>query len=141
MSIPTGLGNLIIGYDEFVGAVPPGDRGGSHNLVMGRENKSTTKSCASIVTGDGNTQAGIESIVLGGYQNNEQGSWSMILAGRNNSDHGGLEVMIGGGANTITGWNSDTVLIGGLSNVYNGSMYTVGFGGLNGIITEVPSIQ
>jgi hypothetical protein len=44
----TGLGNLIIGYDEPPGSQPltglplnPGDRGGSHNLVIGRFNRFT----------------------------------------------------------------------------------------------------
>ena len=43
---PTGLGNLIIGYDEDPSVIPalplsPGDRGGSHNLVIGRANRFT----------------------------------------------------------------------------------------------------
>ncbi len=49
----TGFGNLIIGYDDAPGSQPltgfplnPGDRGGSHNLVIGRFNRFTQAASA-----------------------------------------------------------------------------------------------
>ena len=62
---PRGLGNLIIGYDEdpqtFVdrspaGALPhaalsPGDRGGSHNLVIGAAHRFTQAAFGGLVAG------------------------------------------------------------------------------------------
>ena len=52
---PTGLGNLIIGYDEDPAVAPvaggptlePGDRGGSHNLVIGRWHPHRWRCCQS----------------------------------------------------------------------------------------------
>src|SRR5205823_4276431 len=72
---PTGLGNLIIGYDEDpknsltgdssdgipINAAPgvpsplsPGDRGGSHNLVIGGGNRFTQAAFGGFVAGERN---------------------------------------------------------------------------------------
>jgi FtsZ-binding cell division protein ZapB len=55
---PTGLGNLIIGYDDdpaLRGTFPltSGDRGGSHNLVIGRGNKFTKAAFGGLLTQKG----------------------------------------------------------------------------------------
>jgi hypothetical protein len=53
---PTGLGNLIIGYNEwFFG---PLDRRGVHNLILGRYNKFTNLAWGGIVSGQLNTLNG-----------------------------------------------------------------------------------
>ena len=51
---PLGLGNLIIGYDEDPGPgspLNPGDRGGSHNLVIGRFHRFTQAAFGGLVAG------------------------------------------------------------------------------------------
>lgn len=75
---PNGLGNLVVGYDE--GA--PGDKTGSHNLVVGGdhayvstggavfgESNRVEGASASVLGGEGNTAAGDLSVVLGGFDN------------------------------------------------------------------------
>ncbi len=72
-SVATGLGNLIIGYNEVPTGdttwLNSGDRGASHMLIMGRNNKYTNHSFGGIVTGWGNTVNGNDSLILGGEQN------------------------------------------------------------------------
>src|SRR5690349_2653195 len=56
---PLGLGNLIIGYDEDPAQagspLDPGDRGGSHNLVIGRFHRFTQAAFGGLVAGETNT--------------------------------------------------------------------------------------
>jgi hypothetical protein len=102
---PTGLGNLIIGYNEvwgLAGWAYPGYRGGVHNLIMGSFNRFTRLAYATLVTGVYNTADGSNGIV-DGYRN---------------TDHGGLSVILGGAYNIIgttpsEGISYDNVLIGG----------------------------
>jgi hypothetical protein len=46
-----------------------GDRGGSHNIVMGRGNKFTSSASAGIVGGLGNSISGYNNVILTGYNN------------------------------------------------------------------------
>jgi hypothetical protein len=102
---PTGLGNLIIGYNEvwgLAGWAQPGYRGGVHNLIMGSFNRFTRNTYATLVTGVYNTA---------------DGAWS-IVDGYRNTDHGQVSVMLGGAYNVIgttpsEGTSYDNVLIGG----------------------------
>jgi hypothetical protein len=56
---PTGLGNLIIGYDETgPHALDPGDRGGSHNLIIGTFHKFTTLAFGGLIAGSSNVISG-----------------------------------------------------------------------------------
>ena len=80
---PTGLGNLIIGYDEdpgtYVDSSPadnlplsplsPGDRGGSHNLVIGAANRFTRATFGGVVVGTANTINGYGASISGGAGN------------------------------------------------------------------------
>lgn len=50
----TGLGNLIIGYDELA-MFQVANRGGSHNLVIGKFNSFTSAAFGSLVAGEFNT--------------------------------------------------------------------------------------
>jgi hypothetical protein len=80
---PTGLGNLIIGYNEvwgLAGWAYSGYRGGVHNLIMGSFNRFTRLAYATLVTGVYNTGDGANSIV-DGYRNTDHGSLSVILGG------------------------------------------------------------
>jgi hypothetical protein len=79
---PTGLGNLIVGYNEGPHPDPTSGRNGSHNIVGGSLNAFTAT--GGIVFGNQNwVQAGFSSI-LGGEGNLAQGLGSSILGGRAN---------------------------------------------------------
>jgi hypothetical protein len=86
---PTGLGNLIIGYDEdpinsltgdsslglptimqtsgFPSPLSPGDRSGSHNLVIGGGNRFTQAAFGGFVAGERNTIKSFGASVDGGF--------------------------------------------------------------------------
>lgn len=65
----TGLGNLIIGYDEPPPALGGTDRHGSHNLVIGRYHRFTYDAFGGFVAGEANTISAPEASVLGGESN------------------------------------------------------------------------
>jgi hypothetical protein len=126
---PRGLGNLIIGYDEdpAVHGIPlnPGDRGGSHNLVIGRYNRFTRAAFGGLLAGELNTvsneaasvsggflnfASGIEASVNGGEGNNASGLEATVSGGVNNNASGLFANVIGGGFNTADG--QGTVVLG-----------------------------
>ena len=75
---PTGLGNLIVGYNEM--PMPTGgSRVGSHNLVVGPSHAFTSTGGA--VFGHNNLITGSSATVLGGNQNSASGPDSSILGG------------------------------------------------------------
>jgi hypothetical protein len=132
----TGRGNLIIGYDENTFSQPTGYRGGSHNLVLGRQSVFTSACFAGIVTGfqneisaegacvtggsvntasgqfasvtggNGNTASALESLVCGGEGNTASGVQSAVLGGDLDNASGDQSVVIGGGNNTASTANS-----------------------------------
>ena len=69
----TGLGNLIVGYNETTG----GSRVGSHNLVVGPSH--TFTSTGGVVFGENNYISAKSAAVLGGLQNHADGERSSIL--------------------------------------------------------------
>jgi hypothetical protein len=92
----TGLGNLIIGYNESNPSGQP--RTGSHNLVGGSFNSFSSTGgmvfglrntlsgkFATIVTGDSNTASGVNASVLGGNLNVASGLRSTVYGGLNNT--------------------------------------------------------
>jgi hypothetical protein len=92
----TGLGNLIIGYNESNPSGQP--RTGSHNLVGGSFNSFSSTGgmvfglrntlsgkYATIVTGDSNTASGVNASVLGGNLNVASGLRSTVYGGLNNT--------------------------------------------------------
>jgi hypothetical protein len=138
---PTGLGNLIIGYDEIPdlnSGLPfnPGlDRAGSHNLVLGRYNKwgrtpyngsfafggivggevnSILGECTSVVGGYGNIAAARWTVVLGGHANIASADVSTISGGEQNSSRGVCSNILGGNNNIVAG--NDAVVLGGQGN-------------------------
>jgi hypothetical protein len=159
---PTGLGNLIIGYDEdpikynFGGQLSPGDRGGSHNLVVGAANRFTKAAFGGFVVGqlntiDGsgasvsggvqntssgyfdsvsggvlNTADGYEANVSGGYQNNASGSWTSVSGGLQNTASGFNASVSGGWSNSASGTWSS--VSGGYGNVASGPRSSVSGG-------------
>lgn len=88
---PTGLGNLIIGYNEGPHPDPTSGRNGSHNIVGGTLNAFT--STAGLVMG---------------YQNWVQGEYATILGGRGNLAQGRASAILGGQVN-FTGSENQTV--------------------------------
>jgi hypothetical protein len=141
-----GLGNLIIGYDETNGTAA-GDRGGSHNLVIGPYNKFSTaayggfvagntnsisNSGTSILGGVGNFADGPNTTVVGGYENDSSGQYSVIVGGLNNWNEGvtnQCSVIVGGAQNLTL--SSCNVILGGLQNALQNPQvsYSVNLGG------------
>jgi hypothetical protein len=141
----TGLGNLIIGYDEAPGSQPltgfplnPGDRGGSHNLVIGRFNRFTQAAFGGLVAGEVNTISNVSASVTGGDQNAATGAHSTVTGGEANTASGqwasisggdfsiasGLYSTVNGGANnTASGYGAS--VSGGLLNISSASETSV----------------
>jgi hypothetical protein len=151
---PRGLGNLIIGYDEDPGSyvdrsplnnlplspLAPGDRGGSHNLVIGAANRFSQSAFsglvvgtantinaygASVTGGAGNTVPDYGSSVSGGFSNTAGGFYASVSGGTSNSTGGvyssisaGLGNSTGGNCRGTCGWA--TSVSGGSNNFANG---------------------
>jgi hypothetical protein len=146
---PSGLGNLIIGYDEAPptndGFPPfsPGDRGGSHNLVIGFGNRFTRSAFGGLVAGEANTisnQAtcvsggfsntanGLDASVSGGQFNIASGDRSSVSGGHSNTASGDVASVTGGQVNNVSG--SEASIVGGTQNTAGG-IGTVVIGGHN----------
>lgn len=128
---PNGLGNLIVGYDgipNWQSPLEPGDRNGSHNLVIGHGNKfpgisgmvhgwnnTARGQFAATIAGDSN-DAGGWSAIVGGFQNVIADELESVIVGgfRNNATTGNLSVITGGHENIVTGYSA--VINGGVSN-------------------------
>jgi hypothetical protein len=93
----TGLGNLIVGYNEASlfagGVVGAGDRSGSHNLILGFEHKYT--SWGGIVGGFRNTVSGYTASVIAGNTNTASGNASSVSGGQNNVAIGPTDTVVG----------------------------------------------
>lgn len=74
---PTGVGNVVIGYDEGSGA-----KTGSHNLILGRGQAYT--SYGSIIAGATNTDNAAEAVLFG-YQNTANAALASVTGGRMNT--------------------------------------------------------
>jgi hypothetical protein len=140
---PRGLGNLIIGYDEdpinalagdAVGGLPimqtagfpsqlqPGDRGGSHNLIIGGGNRFTRAAFGGFVAGERNTVAGIGASVSGGYLNGAN-FYGSVSGGLRNTVNGVFGSASGGLLNDSSGELSS--ITGGYINEASGTCATV----------------
>ena len=134
-----GLGNLIIGYDEAPTTLAAGERGGSHNFVMGSANKFTTWAFGSIVAGNSNLMNGHYSVILSGSGNqitgNEFGltTEGVILTGGDNYLYDATDsVIVDGGGNGIE--YEYAVVLGGAGNGSDGN----GSVTLGGVGTTLP---
>ena len=115
---PTGLGNLIIGYDEDPSTageggapdagIPPiiplppleaGDRGGSHNLVIGRWHRFTKAAFGGFIAGEANTIVGQGPSVSGGAANTADGTDASVTGGRFNTAGAPYSSVTGGQGN------------------------------------------
>ena len=100
----TGLGNLVIGYNEpRLTRDGPDETGrtGSHNLIVGREHKYS--SFGGFVAGMRNTVSGEEASVSGGSFNTASGEFSSVSAGKGNAASGLQASVSGGFDNTASG--------------------------------------
>jgi hypothetical protein len=121
----TGLGNLIIGYNE-VFQLSPGDRGGSHNLVIGRYNRFTSAASGGFVGGEKNTISNLEASVTGGEFNIASGEFASVSGGAANTAFGGHTSVSGGQRNAAYG--SGASVSGGLENAATGDHSSVSGG-------------
>jgi hypothetical protein len=148
---PIGLGNLIIGYDEdpmnsltgdssdglpimqapgVPSPLSPGDRGGSHNLVIGGGNRFTQAAFGGFVAGERNTIKSFGASVSGGFNNIASGLFASVSAGVQNIASGQFASVCGGGRNGA-GPSSGGSVNGGFENSASGPFASVGGGNLN----------
>ena len=121
----TGLGNLIIGYNEP--RFTDDARSGSHNLVMGQLNNYT--SYGGIVAGHFNVLSGPFSSITGGYANTASGQYTSVSGGTYNTASGQSAAVSGGTANTASG--PYAAVSGGSNNVASGLTSSVSGGQFN----------
>lgn len=136
------LGNLILGYNEDVGADGADTRSGSHNLVIGAEH--TFSSFAGLVTGydneiaadyatvtagTGNIASGVYASVSGGSGNTASGTYATVSGGNLNVASGGFASIGGGASNTADGGNS--TVAGGVFNLACGDQSAILGGATN----------
>jgi hypothetical protein len=145
----TGLGNLIIGYDEDPAASPiinvplkPGDRGGSHNLIIGGFNRFTRAAFGGVVAGENNSISNEGTVVIAGEVNTASGPLASVSGGESNtasgflaSVTGGLENVASGSFGSVSGGQSNTAngfvgasVAGGEANIASGILATVSGG-------------
>jgi hypothetical protein len=140
---PRGLGNLIIGYDEPPDSTeggPPlnsGDRGGSHNLVIGPFNRFTQAAFGGLVAGELNTIQSLGASVSGGANNTASGFWASVSGGLGNTASGSLASVSGQG-NTASGF--EATVSGGLGNTASGFGASVSGGRFNVASGEATSV-
>jgi hypothetical protein len=118
----SGLGNLIVGYDEDSSDT----KTGAHNLVVGIYHTYTGVGAImggygnevsgnySVVFGQYNIVSGVYAGVTGGYSNTASGSYASISAGRNSEASGYFAAVSGGGYNDASG--SYSTITGGYNN-------------------------
>ena len=139
-STANGSGNLIVGYNESDSTTI--ERGGSHNLVLGRWNQYSSFSGivhglhnavlndeSAVIAGSNNVVSGVRSAVLGGDQNTASGNKVVAIGGVNNEAKGSVTVVVGGNENTADGEAS--IILGGAGNQSLGSQNAVLGGGGN----------
>jgi cell division protein FtsB len=140
---PTGLGNLIIGYDEAppntAGFPPfnPGDRGGSHNLVIGSGNRFTKAAFGGLVAGEGNTISNQATSVSGGFSNTANGLDASISGGQFNIASGDRSNVSGGHSNTASGDVSS--VSGGQVNIAGGAVANI-VGGTGNVVGGIGTV-
>jgi trimeric autotransporter adhesin len=156
----TGLGNLIIGYDEdpinpltgdsslglptimqtsgSPSPLNPGDRGGSHNLVIGGGIRFTRAAFGGFVAGERNTINSFGASVSAGFNNAASGLFASVSGVRNFAS--GLFASISsGGLNQASG--TDASVSGGFENNASGVAASVSGGFTNTASGFFPSVS
>jgi len=135
----TGLGNLIIGYDESVG---PDDKMGAHNLIVGfghsysdfgglisGYNNVMDAPAGAVLGGQSNAVSSDFAVVVGGYSGAADAPYSVVTGGYYNDATSDYSVVTGGHYNEASGDYS--VVSGGSYNAASGSKSTVSGGSYN----------
>jgi hypothetical protein len=125
----TGLGNLIIGYNEPPPVIFPGSRSGSHNLIIGRFNSFFQAAFGGLVVGEANIISAEGASVSGGGSNTASGTGASVSGGTLNIASGSGASVSGGGNNTASG--SVASVSGGFGNTASGSVASVTGGQFN----------
>jgi len=120
----SGLGNLIVGYNENNENSSDYPRTGSHNLVVGQGHGFT--SYGGFVAGEENKISGKSASVSGGFHNTAGGEYSSVSGGRYNTASQYLSSVSGGAGNTASGAMSS--VSGGVSNTASGDQSAVSGG-------------
>ena len=97
-----GLGNLIVGYNEFRGNPNANFRTGSHNLVVGDLNNYS--SFGGLLAGIFNTVSGQYGSVTAGNVNTASGTASSVSGGRFNTASSDYASVSGGSDNTASSY-------------------------------------
>jgi hypothetical protein len=121
----TGLGNLIVGYNERGRGVP--DRSGSHNLIVGRSH--IYGSFGGLVAGRFNTILGAFASVSGGERNIASGDFSSVSGGLRNDATAHGSTVSGGLQNEASGEGAS--VSGGLASDASGFLASVSGGAFN----------
>ena len=125
----SGRGNLIVGYNE-ANTDPTDDtlfRGGSHNLVVGRQHQYTA--FGGFIAGQDNVVTGNAASVGGGRDNTASGNQSSVSGGDTNTASGARSSVSGGENNTAS--DDHASVSGGRDNVASGPEASVSGGSLN----------
>jgi hypothetical protein len=138
----TGLGNLIIGYDEDPSGtilgnqltgpqtpvmLQPGDRRGCHNLIIGKWNRFLTTSYGGIVAGEENTITGEGTMAIGGTLNVARSQSANVHDAPGSSVFGGFANQSSGACSTVVGGElnqamvQESSILGGAQNTINGN--------------------
>jgi hypothetical protein len=96
----SGLGNLIVGYNELPYMEAP-RRGGMHNLIVGPEHEYT--GTGNFVAGRHNSVWNRGTSITGGIDNVARGSYSSVSGGRENVATGFAASVSGGRENAASG--------------------------------------
>jgi hypothetical protein len=103
----SGLGNLIVGWDNNPTSTPSGYRSGTNNLVVGDYN--TFPGNADLIAGIANTVGGQYSSITGGSDNATTTDYASVSGGQHNTVTGNWSSVSGGENNTASGnWASVT---------------------------------
>jgi hypothetical protein len=142
----SGRGNLIIGYNEMPDNYVNGDRGGSHNIVMGMQNKFNTWSWSGFVNGQSNLIGQQEAVILtgtgntvSGHVNPNYGAYSVVVTGGGNRVFDGLQSVVVGGARNDVEYIGD-VILGGSDNQIGG-VYSTILGGYSNVVQHATGID
>lgn len=123
----TGLGNLVVGYNEAPPGLGAGERGGSHNLIVGPEHRYA--STGGFVAGFRNTISGLSASVSGGVVNTASGVLSSVSGGNGNTASG-LDASVSGGKDNTASGDISSVS-GGEGNTASGFASSVSGGAAN----------
>ena len=131
---PTGLGNLIVGYDEQ--QTEAVSRTGSHNLIVGGQHSFTRY--GGLAAGAANTLDGVSAFAAG-VRNVASGDFSSVTGGAGNFAGGGSSSISGGQENMTTAVGSS--VSGGRQNTASGLNASVIGGASNTAAAEGSSVS